>query len=35
MGIGDCAANDRAPLQVTQFESDIRQAEALQKIWLE
>lgn len=35
MGIGDCAAHDRAPLQVTQFESDIRQAEALSKIWLE
>lgn len=35
MGIGDVAAGDRAPLQVTQFESDIRQAEALSKIWLE
>lgn len=35
MGIGDCAASDRAPLQVTQFESDIRQAEALSQIWLE
>lgn len=35
MGVGDCAAGDKAPLQVTQFESDIRQAEALRKIWLE
>ena len=35
MGVGDVAAGDRAPLQVTQFESDIRQADALRKIWLE
>lgn len=35
MGIGDAAARDRAPLQVTQFEADIRIATQLEKIYLE
>jgi hypothetical protein len=35
MGIGDAQAGDRAPLQVTQFEADIRIAEQLTKIYLE
>lgn len=35
MGIGDVQAGDKAPLQVTQFEADIRLAEQLQKIYLE
>lgn len=34
MGIGDLSYDD-APLQVSQFESDIRIAEALDKIWME
>lgn len=34
MGVGD-VDSDRAPLQVSQFESDIRQADALRGIWLE
>ena len=34
-GIGDVAAGSRAPLQVTQFEADIRIAEQLAEIWLE
>lgn len=34
MGIGD-AYTDEAPLQVTQFEADIRIAEQLKQIWLE
>ncbi len=35
MGIGDVEAGDRAPLQVTQFEADIRIAQQLMKIYLE
>lgn len=35
MGIGDCEAGDRAPLQVTQFEADIRLAQQLEKLYLE
>lgn len=35
MGIGDVAAGDIAPLQVTQFESDLRMLEQLEKLWLE
>lgn len=35
MGVGDVAAGDMAPLQVTQFESDLRMLEQLEKIWLE
>ncbi len=34
MGIGD-AAYDRAPLQVSQFEADIRIAQQLTQLWLE
>lgn len=35
MGVGDVEAGDNYPLQVTQFEADIRIAEQLQKIYLE
>lgn len=35
MGIGDVEMGDKAPLQVTQFEADIRIADQLTKIWLE
>ena len=35
MGVGDVAAGDEAPLQVTQFETDLRMLEQLEKIWLE
>lgn len=35
MGVGDVAAGDRAPLQVTQFEADLRMLEQLQKIYIE
>jgi hypothetical protein len=35
MGIGDVEVGDEAPLQVTQFEADIRIAEQLTQIWLE
>jgi hypothetical protein len=35
MGVGDVDAGDRAPLQVTQFEADIRIAESLAEIYLE
>ena len=34
MGVGD-ATCDMAPLQVTQFETDLRMLEQLQQIWLE
>lgn len=34
MGVGD-AECDRAPLQATQFETDIRMLEQLQQIWIE
>ena len=35
MGVGDYDAGDKAPLQVTQFEADIRIADQLRKVWLE
>ena len=35
MGIGDAYMGDKYPLQVTQFEADIRIAEQLQKIYFE
>lgn len=35
MGVGDVAVGDVAPLQVTQFETDLRMLEQLQKIYLE
>lgn len=35
MGVGDVEAGDVAPLQVTQFEADIRIADQLAKIYLE
>lgn len=35
MGIGDVSEGDIAPLQVTQFESDLRMLEQLEKLWLE
>jgi len=35
MGIGDAEAGDQAPLQVTQFEADIRILQQLEKVWLE
>lgn len=34
-GIGDVEVGDVAPLQVTQFESDLRMLEQLEKLWLE
>ena len=33
--IGDVEMGDEAPLQITQFEADIRMAEQLMKFWLE
>lgn len=35
MGIGDAEAGDKAPLQVTQFEADIRISAQLEKLYLE
>jgi hypothetical protein len=35
MGVGDAACGDRAPLQVSQFEADIRIAEQLKNLYLE
>lgn len=35
MGVGDVEVGDAAPLQATQFESDLRMLEQLEKIWLE
>jgi hypothetical protein len=35
MGIGDVEAGDRSPLQVSQFEADIRLAEQLEKLHVE
>lgn len=35
MGVGDVAAGDEAPLQATQFETDLRMLDQLQRIWLE
>jgi hypothetical protein len=35
MGIGDVEMRDKAPLQITQFEADIRIAEQLTKLYLE
>lgn len=35
MGVGDAEMGDKAPLQATQFEADIRIAEQLTKIYLE
>jgi hypothetical protein len=35
MGIGDAEAGDQAPLQITQFEADIRIAQQLEMIYLE
>ena len=35
MGVGDAEAGDRHPLQITQFEADIRIAEQLTKIYFE
>lgn len=35
MGVGDVDMGDRAPLQCTQFEADIRISEQINEIWLE
>jgi len=35
MGVGDVRQYDDAPLQVTQFETDLKMLEQLEKIWLE
>lgn len=35
MGVGDVEVGDEAPLQVTQFETDLRMLEQLEKIYIE
>lgn len=35
MGFGDAEMGDKAPLQVTQFEADVRIQQQLERIWLE
>lgn len=35
MGVGDVEMGDRAPLQITQFEADLRIAKQLEKLYLE
>ena len=35
MGIGDTDTSDQAPIQISQFESDIRIASQLDRVWIE